>query len=183
MPIWNSDLEKLTELEFARREGAVQLEDALVDLQTIEEHLRGQRKGLGDLAISDMLASRQQQVDAMKKSFEACKIIEIEARKGIEYKIVSETEEEEIEALKEEIEALNEHKYNFKEYEEMIEGFRKRIEEFRIRELAFETKESVEEEVKELAVDIVGFKDELDQTLKELHLTQKELEMKKISSG
>jgi hypothetical protein len=29
----------------------------------------------------------------------------------------------------------------------------------------------------------VGFKDELDSTLKELHLTQKELEMKKISAG
>ena len=43
----------------------------------------------------------------MKKSFEACKIIEIEARKGIEYKIVSETEEEEIEALKATVAALS----------------------------------------------------------------------------
>jgi len=119
----------------------------------------------------------------MKASFDACKKIEAEARQGIEYKIVSETDDEEIEALKEEIEALNEHKFSFKEYQEMVEGFQKRIEDFRIRELAFNTKESVEEEVKDLAVDIVGFKDELDSTLKELHLTQKELEMKKISAG
>lgn len=52
-----------------------------------------------------------------------------------------------------------------------------------MRQSAFDTKRSTELGLKELVVDVIAVKDDLESLLKELQLQLKELEMKKISAG
>lgn len=63
-----------------------------------------------------MIASREQKIDAMLSALAHSSDIEKELRKSLEYKTVSETDEEEIEALKEELKSLDESKESFVEY-------------------------------------------------------------------
>jgi Mg2+ and Co2+ transporter CorA len=164
-------MEELIETEFSRRFNSKQADKLIQNLKAAFQHFTQLRLNLGDFAISDMIDSRSQKVDAFKESLHKCKQIQQEAKQAMEYKLVSEVDEEEIEHTKEEIEELVEMEKTFKEYDDLVASYGDRIHDFKQREAALNPKASVEEGIKDLANDVITFKDEIEESLKEIHTT------------